>query len=78
MGAHIQVDGQQALVYGPTILRGTRVRALDIRSGAAMVLAGLCAEGTTEVTDVHYVDRGYESIDAKLAGLGASIRRMSN
>ena len=78
MGAHIQVDGQQALVYGPTILRGTRVRALDIRSGAAMVLAGLCAEGTTEVTDVHYVDRGYESIDAKLADLGASIRRMSN
>ena len=77
MGARIQVDGQTALVYGPTTLRGCQVQALDIRSGAAMVLAGLCAEGTTEVADVHYIDRGYESIDAKLSGLGAHIRRVS-
>jgi UDP-N-acetylglucosamine 1-carboxyvinyltransferase len=76
MGAQIRVDGQTALVNGPTPLHGATVQALDIRSGAAMVLAGLCAEGTTEVTDVHFVDRGYESIDSRLADLGASVTRV--
>ena len=77
MGAQIKVDGQTALVNGPTLLRGAPVRALDIRSGAAVVLAGLCAEGTTEVLDVHYIDRGYENMDIKLANLGAGIQRVS-
>jgi len=77
MGAQIQVKGQTAVVQGPTRLQGATVNALDIRSGAAVVLAGLVAQGTTEVTNVHYVDRGYESIDAKLASLGASIQRVA-
>jgi UDP-N-acetylglucosamine 1-carboxyvinyltransferase len=76
MGARIRVNGQTALVYGPSSLKGASVRALDIRSGAAMVLAALCADGETQIGDVHYIDRGYEDIDGKLAGLGAVIRRV--
>ena len=75
MGAVIQVRGQTALVQGPTPLQGAEVRALDIRSGAAVVLAGLAAEGRTTIADVHYIDRGYEGIDVKLAGLGARVKR---
>ena len=75
MGARIQVRGQTAIIHGPTPLHGAKVRALDIRSGAAMTLAGLAAEGTTIIADVHYIDRGYDRIDLKLAGLGARITR---
>lgn len=77
MGANIDVSGSGriAMVHGPTPLMGTQVRALDIRSGAAMVLAGLAAEGRTEVSNVLYIDRGYENIDLKLQNLGACIRR---
>ena len=76
MGAHIQVRGQTALIQGPTPLLGADVRALDIRSGAAVILAGLAAEDKTTISDVHFVDRGYEAIDVKLAGLGARIKRV--
>ncbi|NLS79957.1 MAG: UDP-N-acetylglucosamine 1-carboxyvinyltransferase [Chloroflexi bacterium] len=76
MGAHVRVQGQTAVIQGPTPLQGTSVRALDIRSGAAVVLAGLVAEGITEISDVYYIDRGYESIEARLASLGAVIKRV--
>jgi UDP-N-acetylglucosamine 1-carboxyvinyltransferase len=77
MGAQIQVRGQTALIQGPTALHGADVRALDIRGGAAVTLAGLAAEGRTIISDVHYIDRGYEAIDEKLAQLGARVWRTS-
>ncbi len=77
MGAHIRVKGQTAVIQGPTPLKGAPVQALDIRSGAAVVLAGLAAEGTTEIENVRYIDRGYERLDSKLQSLGAAIRRVS-
>lgn len=76
MGANIQVKGQTALIQGPTPLIGAEVRALDIRGGAAVMLAGLAAEGRTTISDVHFIDRGYEAVHAKLADLGARIRRV--
>jgi UDP-N-acetylglucosamine 1-carboxyvinyltransferase len=77
MGASIDLSsGRTAIIHGPTPLRGTQITALDIRSGAAMVLAGLAAEGTTRIDNVVYIDRGYEDFDAKLRGIGASISRV--
>lgn len=76
MGARARVDGQSALVQGPVPLRGAQVNALDIRSGAAMILAGLAAQGITEVGNIHYIERGYEDIDQKLSSLGGSVRRV--
>jgi UDP-N-acetylglucosamine 1-carboxyvinyltransferase len=75
LGAEIEVSGQTAVIRGPVALAGTTVRALDIRSGAALVLAGLAAYGRTEVLDIAHLDRGYESIDVKLRQLGARIER---
>lgn len=77
MGARIDVSGsgRTAMVHGPTPLHGATVSALDIRSGAALVLAGLAAEGVTEVTNAVYIDRGYEDFVGKLRGLGAIIER---
>ncbi len=75
MGAQITVDGKVAIIEGVDRLKGAPVRALDLRAGAAMVIAGLVAEGTTVVEDVKYIERGYESIVEKLVGLGADIYR---
>jgi UDP-N-acetylglucosamine 1-carboxyvinyltransferase len=75
MGADIRVEGQTAWIRGPTSLKGGKVRALDIRSGAAVILAALAAEGKTLVSDIGYVDRGYERIHHKLTQLGARIER---
>lgn len=76
MGAEVVTTGTTtAIITGPTQLRGTAVRALDIRAGAALILAGLVAEGRTEILDVYHVDRGYERIDEKLRQLGAVIER---
>ncbi len=61
---------------GLRLLIGASVRALDVRAGAAFILAGLVARGRTEITDVYHVDRGYERIDEKLRGLGAEIERV--
>jgi UDP-N-acetylglucosamine 1-carboxyvinyltransferase len=78
MGAHIDVSGSGriAMVHGPTRLHGAEVCALDIRSGAAMILAGLAAEGTTKISNVIYIDRGYQDVAAKLEALGAEISRV--
>lgn len=75
MGAQITVDGKVAVVEGVDHLKGAPVRALDLRAGAAMVIAGLAAEGVTQVEDVQYIERGYENIVQKLVGLGADIYR---
>lgn len=75
MGAQITVDGKIAFVEGVDHLKGAPVRALDLRAGAAMVIAGLVAEGTTQVEDVQYIERGYENIVEKLVELGADIYR---
>jgi UDP-N-acetylglucosamine 1-carboxyvinyltransferase len=75
MGADIRTEGHHAVIRGVPRLSAAPVRALDIRAGVAMVLAGLGAEGITEVTDVNHVDRGYEDFEAKLASLGAEVRR---
>ncbi len=76
MGAHIEIlNAHEALVIGPTPLRGRQVASNDIRAGGAMVLAGLCAEGETTVTDIRYIERGYEKIVEKFESLGARIVR---
>ena len=77
MGAEIVTTGTTtAIISGPTPLIGARVQALDVRAGAALVLAGLAASGTTEITDIFHVDRGYEKLDEKLRSLGAAIERV--
>ena len=75
MGANIRVDGRVAKVPGDKCpLEGTRVMSTDLRAGAALVLAGLVAKGTTEVSQIHHVERGYENFVEKMSGLGAKIR----
>ncbi len=76
MGAIMQVSGQTAIVKGPSKLRGAVVQALDIRSGAAFMLAGLAAEGITQIVDIQHLERGYDGIDRKLQALGAHVRRV--
>ena len=78
MGARIQIDGKTASVAGVEKLRGATVRAKDLRAGAALVIAGLAAEGTTRVENIHYVERGYERLIEKFTALGASIRRIED
>ena len=75
MGAQIRVDGRTATVEGGRPLTGAAVRATDLRAGAAMVLAGLVADGETRVGYIHHIDRGYDDLVAKLVALGADIRR---
>ena len=75
LGADIRKEGTQAIVAGHARLSGATVMASDLRASAALVLAGLVAEGVTEVRRVYHIDRGYERIDARLAGLGAEFRR---
>ncbi len=75
LGADVRTDGHHAVVRGRERLSGAPVRAHDIRAGAALVVAGLAAEGVTEVGDVHHVDRGYEGFVEALVGLGADVRR---
>lgn len=76
MGAQISTEGRSAVIDGPCKLTGCDVRATDLRAGAAMILAGLVAEGTTRIGDLHHIDRGYENIVAKLKNLGADIERV--
>ncbi|MFH0770114.1 MAG: UDP-N-acetylglucosamine 1-carboxyvinyltransferase [Candidatus Peregrinibacteria bacterium] len=77
MGAQIEVlNSHQALIIGPARLKGRQVASNDIRAGAAMVLAALCAEGETVVTDVRYIERGYDHMNEKLQSLGAKIQKI--
>ncbi len=76
MGALISVNGQTATIQGPTPLKGAEVHAIDIRAGAAVVLAGLAAEGVSNILDIHHISRGYENIDERLRELGADIKRV--
>jgi len=76
MNAQIKVDGRTAVVSGGNRLRGAKVCASDLRAGAALILAALAAEGDTEITGLHHIDRGYVNITEKLAQLGADIQRV--
>ena len=76
MGADIQISGKTAIVTGVEDLYGVTVSAKDLRAGAALIIAGLAAHGTTRVNNVHYVERGYERLIEKLTDLGANIRRV--
>lgn len=76
MGADIRIDGRLAVVKGVGDLNGAPVKATDLRGGAALILAGLAAQGQTEIGMVHHIDRGYEQMEAKLCGLGAKIERV--
>jgi len=74
MGAHIQVDGKVAVIEGVERLTGAPVNACDLRAGAAMVIAGLAAQGVTEVDSIYHIERGYENLVEKLAAVGADIK----
>ena len=76
MGAKIQVDGKVAVVEGVPSLSGAPVKATDLRAGAALLIAGLMAQGTTYIEDIHYIERGYENIVDKLVALGADIEKI--
>ncbi len=78
MGADIQINGKTAIITGADTLYGATVSAHDLRAGAALVIAGLAAEGTTWVKNIHYVERGYEQLIEKLTALGAQIRRIED
>ena len=78
MGANIHINGKTATVVGVEQLYGSTVYAHDLRAGAALVIAGLSAQGTTQVEDIHYVERGYEDLIGKLTALGAQIRRVED
>jgi UDP-N-acetylglucosamine 1-carboxyvinyltransferase len=75
MGASIKVDTKKAVITGVESLTGCTVKACDLRAGAAMVIAGLAAQGTTVIEDVEYIERGYETLIEKLRDLGADICR---
>ena len=73
MGANISVDGKCAFISGVGKLTGAPVKAADLRAGAALIIAGLCADGVTEIEDIFHIERGYEDMEIKLRGLGADI-----
>ena len=75
MGANVRIFERTAVIQGVSILHGAAVEASDLRAGAALVVAGLMAQGTTEITGTHFIDRGYEHLEDKLSSLGAEIRR---
>jgi len=76
MGADIRLQGDTAIIQGVESLSGAPVMATDLRASASLVLAGLAAEGKTEVSRVYHLDRGYEALDRKLTKLGANIQRV--
>ena len=78
MGAKIEVNGKTATINGRERLKGNTVIARDLRAGAALVIAGLVADGTTRVENIHYIERGYENLVEKLTALGATIRRVED
>lgn len=77
MGANIKVDGRSAIIRGATPLSSTKITATDLRAGAACIIAGLIADGETEVYNINHVERGYERIEEKLRNLGANIKKVT-
>ncbi len=77
MGANIKVDGKMAIIEGGTPLSAAPVRAVDLRAGVAMIIAGLTAEGQTEIDDIYHIERGYDNIVGKLRSVGADIKKIS-
>ena len=77
MGASISLRERVARIKGVNALHGAQIYASDLRAGASLIVAGLAAEGTTQVHNIGYIDRGYEYLDQKLTALGARIRRES-
>lgn len=77
MNAQYQVNGRTVVMHGPTDFNGAEVAATDLRAAAALVLAGLVADGYTQVTNLKYLDRGYYDFHKKLAALGAEVKRVS-
>ena len=75
MGADIKIDGKSAIIQGVDELAGAPVKATDLRAGAALVLAGLVANGVTEIENIYHIDRGYSNIEEKFRNLGAIIYR---
>ena len=78
MGANIKIDGRNAIVEGVSRLTGCKVKATDLRAGAALIVAALAAEGQTEITELQYIDRGYEDLIEKFQTIGADIVRISD
>ena len=78
MGAEIKIDSRTAFIEGKSKLSGASVKATDLRAGAALVLAALNADGITEISDIHHIDRGYCSFDEKIRLLGGKITRMKS
>jgi UDP-N-acetylglucosamine 1-carboxyvinyltransferase len=76
LGAKIKIEGRVAVVEGVKRLSGTQVECTDLRGGAALVIAGLAADGVTEVTHIHHIDRGYEKLKENLCGIGAVVKRV--
>lgn len=77
MGAQVQVDGRVAVITGVEKLKGAPVMATDLRAGAAMIIAGLCADGVTEIENIEYIDRGYSNVVEKLNAVGGNIKRVT-
>ena len=77
-GAKINVEGRMAVIEGVRHLSGATVKTTDLRGGSALIIAGLCASGTTEITEIHHIDRGYEAPENVLSFLGADIKRMKD
>jgi UDP-N-acetylglucosamine 1-carboxyvinyltransferase len=77
LGAQIEIDGHTAVVKGVSRLTGARVMATDLRASAGLVIAGLVAEGTTDIDRIYHLDRGYDRMEQKLVGLGARVTRVS-
>ena len=78
MGASIKVEGNSAIITGVSKYTGAHISAPDLRAGAALVIAGLAAEGFTIVDDIFYIERGYEDFDEKLRNLGGLIEKVSD
>ena len=78
MGVDVKIEGRAAIINGVSRLTGCKLKATDLRAGAAMIIAGLVAEGETEITSIEHIDRGYPDIEEKFRQLGANIYRTLN
>ncbi len=77
MGASIQIEGKAAIITGVEKLQAAPIKADDLRAGAAMLIAGMCAHGTTQIEEIIHIERGYENVVEKLRGIGAHISKVN-